>query len=157
MKELKKITLPAKAKKLQARLAEVMAIVESSGEDINISIDPLESGKFGYHTGIGFTIFAKGAKGEIGRGGRYEIEDEDGAIPATGATIYINEILRILKADKPLDKIFIPFGIAWAKAKKLTKDDKMLICGVEEVKDNRAEAKKQGCGFILENGKVVKV
>lgn len=156
--ELKKIKFPDTARPLCTRLAEVISIIDASCENVNISIDPLESEKFGYHTGIGFTIFAKGAKGEIGRGGRYEIEDEGGAIAAVGATIYINEILRILPINKQQDKIFVPFGIAWGKLKELTSTDgKVVISGMEKVKDNKAEAKKQGCKFVFENGKIVKV
>lgn len=156
--ELKKIKLPAAAKPLFARLEEVVSIVGISGEDINISINPLESEKFGYHSGIGFTIFAKAAKAEIGRGGRYEIETDGDIISAVGATIYINEILRILPAHKQQDKIFIPFDVSWKDIKKLSSvDDKILIRGIEKVKDNKAEAKKQNCGFIFENGKVVRI
>ncbi len=156
--ELNKINLPNDAKPLCARLAEVVSIIEKSGEEINISIDPAESTKFGYHTGIGFTIFVQGAKGEIGRGGRYEIEDEDGAIPAVGATIYINEILRILPANAQKKKIFVPFGTAWSAIKNLLDEEaSIIICGVSEVQDSRSEAKNQGCGFIFEQNKIVKI
>jgi len=154
--ELLNATLPATAKPLCERLDAVLKIIAESGEDIKISIDPMESEKFGYHTGIGFTIFAKGSKCEIGRGGRYEIENEDGAIAATGATIYINEVLRILKMNQQKDKIFAPFGTDWKKIKELAGlDGKMVICGHVQVDDARTEAKRQGCDFLLEGGKLV--
>jgi len=154
--ELFKLALPKAAKPLCERLAEVLKIIEESGEDIKISIDPLESEKFGYHTGIGFSIFAKGAKSEIGRGGRYEIENDGGAIAATGATIYINEVLRILPTNQQNDKIFVPFGTNWQQTKELSKlDGKVIICGTQKVEDIRAEAEKQGCGFLFEGGKLV--
>ena len=158
VQELQKIQLPEAAKPLCARLVEVIGIIEASGEDVSISIDPLESEKFGYHTGIGFTIFAKGAKGEIGRGGRYEIVDDGSKVAAVGATIYINEVLRILPMHKQDEKMFVPFGVSWASIKELADiEGKIVVCGTQEVKDIKLAAKEHGCGFIWEDGKVVEL
>lgn len=158
IQELEKMPLPAKAKLLCARLNDVINIVKESGEGIKISIDPSESSKFSYQSGIGFTIFAKGAKGEIGRGGRYVIEDENAEIPAVGATIYINEILRILTVNKPKDKIFVPKGTKWDAVKALLADDnKMVICAIEEYSNPRQQATLQKCQFIYENGAVKRI
>ncbi len=157
IEELAKTKLPTDAKPLCTRLAEVINIIKKSGEEVNVSIDPSESEKFGYHTGIGFTIFVQNAKGEIGRGGRYEIEDEDGAVPAVGATIYINEILRILlPSGKQQDKIYVPYGTNWSAVKNLLEGSAVVICGVKEVPNIIHEAKEQNCSFIFDGEEVVK-
>ncbi len=58
--------------------------------DIAVTVDPLETRGFEYQTGVSFTLFAKGARGELGRGGRYDA----GAESATGFTFYMDTILR---------------------------------------------------------------
>jgi len=158
VQDLQKIALPQTAQPLCARLAEVLNITQASSEDFTISIDPLESEKFGYHTGIGFTIFAKGAKGEIGRGGRYEIAHEGSRISATGATIYINEILRILPINQQEYKIFVPFGTNWQQIKDLANSEgKIVVCGSFRTDNITTEAIKQGCNFIFADGKIITV
>lgn len=157
-KELQKIDLPSAAKPLCERLGQVIEILEKSGEDIQISIDPSESSKFSYHSGIGFTIFAKGVKSEVGRGGRYEIADDSEVIPAVGATIYINELLRVLPAEKQPEKIFVPLGCGWRDIRNLAKKEGMIVIpSVSEVKDVKKEAKIQGCSFIFDGGKIIKI
>lgn len=152
IEKLENLPLPASAKDLCARLSAVVNIIKQSGENIEISIDPAESSKFSYHSGIGFTIFAKGAKGEIGRGGRYEITDNDEEISAVGATIYINEILRILPANKPKERIFVPKGTPWKEIKEISKDNsKIVICGIMDSVAATEEARNQKCQFIYEN------
>ena len=67
-------------------LDRLKAVVEGLGQRIpalDITVDPVENRGFEYHTGIGFTFFARGERGEIGAGGRYVIlpngnEDENG-------------------------------------------------------------------------------
>lgn len=155
-KALTKMDLPEQARPLCQRLEQVVSIVEKSGGDIKISVDPSESSKFSYHSGVGFTIFAKGAKSEIGRGGHYEIADGDTVIPATGATIYINEVLRILPIEKAVDKVFVPFGTSWEDVCNFTDSSgKIVVRGLSEAKDVKLEAKKQGCSFVLKGGKAV--
>lgn len=98
LKKLRAMKLPAKSKKICQRLREVIKIVQEELPEVGVSIDPLESLKFTYHSGIGFSIFAVGAKSELVRGGRYQIQAADANHPiedAVGATFYINEILRV--------------------------------------------------------------
>lgn len=157
LQSLAKLKLPKSTKPLISRLMEVIGIIEKSGEELHISIDPSESAKFTYHTGIGFTIFSRGTKCEIGRGGRYEIEDGGSVIPAAGATVYIDEILRILPMPKEKDRVFIPFGTPWKAVKKISSGDRVVICAVSPTKDVAKEARKQGCSLMLEKDRVIGV
>jgi ATP phosphoribosyltransferase regulatory subunit len=64
---------------------------------VQITIDPLERRGFEYQTGVSFTLFAKGASGELGRGGRYDVQADGGpAETATGFTLYMDSILRVI-------------------------------------------------------------
>lgn len=66
--------------------------------DIQITIDPLERRGFEYQTGVSFTLFAKGASGELGRGGRYDVQVEGTASEtATGFTLYMDSVLRVIE------------------------------------------------------------
>ncbi len=96
MTELKKMKLPKEIAKVRDRLNQVIMTLERVAPDMQISIDPLESLKFSYHSGIGFSIFAAGAKAELARGGRYTITSERVTEPAVGVTFYMNELLRSL-------------------------------------------------------------
>ena len=63
--------LPARARTACLRLSEVVALVKDAAPEISITIDPVENRGFEYHTGVTFVLFARGVRGELGRGGRY--------------------------------------------------------------------------------------
>ena len=72
--------------------------VKQNHPEINFSVDIFSDDEFSYHNQIGFTIFAGGPSAKIfpypiARGGRYLINQ---SIPAVGATIYINNLRKIL-------------------------------------------------------------
>jgi ATP phosphoribosyltransferase regulatory subunit len=67
--------------------------VKKNHLEINFSVDIFGDDEFSYHNQIGFTIFAEGLSYPIARGGRYLINQK---IPAVGATIYINNLRKIL-------------------------------------------------------------
>ncbi len=93
--KLKALNLPGKAgadidllDRAAQGLHEALAVYGLS--QITLTIDPLETRGFEYQTGVSFTLFAKGARGELGRGGRYSAGGES----ATGFTFYMDSILR---------------------------------------------------------------
>ncbi len=151
---LDKIKIPAKAKKMWQHFKEVVSIIQESGLDVTISIDPLDNSKFAYHSGIGFSIFSKGAKSELGRGGRYEIQGQR-TVPASGATIYINEILCIIPNDNENNKVYVPFGTKWQDINKIiTKDKKRFIFSASKENNLKKAAKEQNCRYILQDNKI---
>ena len=96
-----KTALPKNAKTDMDRLIavskELRAALDVYGlNDIQITIDPLERRGFEYQTGVSFTLFAIGARGELGRGGRYDVsvKGKPGET-ATGFTLYMDTILRV--------------------------------------------------------------
>jgi ATP phosphoribosyltransferase regulatory subunit len=65
---------------------------------VTLSIDLAELRGLHYHTGIVFAAYCEGVPNDIARGGRY---DEVGkafgrARPATGFSLYLNELLRVI-------------------------------------------------------------
>jgi ATP phosphoribosyltransferase regulatory subunit len=96
-----KIALPKNAKADMDRILkvakELRAALDVYGlNDVQITIDPLERRGFEYQTGVSFTLFAIGARGEIGRGGRYDVTVQGKNIEtATGFTLYMDTILKV--------------------------------------------------------------
>ncbi|MEX2008838.1 MAG: ATP phosphoribosyltransferase regulatory subunit, partial [Dongiaceae bacterium] len=68
---LERLELPGAAAAERARLAEVVDLVLAGAPDLALTVDPVEHRGFEYHTGIGFALFARRVRGELGRGGRY--------------------------------------------------------------------------------------
>lgn len=92
---LKAINFLPEIKELCVELEKLIEMLKKKHKKISYSIDLFESLKFPYHTGIAFSIFAKGAKAELARGGRYEINMQETKEPAVGVTFYLNELLRL--------------------------------------------------------------
>lgn len=100
LEQLQDMEMPTDMQALCARLGRMIAALEKKKTNVHISVDVLESLKFPYHTGIAFSIFAKGAKSELARGGKYHIAcSSDKEEPACGVTFYVNELLR-MKVNK---------------------------------------------------------
>ena len=84
------LQLPPAAADLVRDLGVIVGHVHNLAPGIRVTVDPVEFRGAAYQTGISFTIFAKGAKEELGRGGRYPLDGET----ATGATLFVNTLLR---------------------------------------------------------------
>ena len=88
---LKNLDLSEHAKGHVEQLERVLASDVLRGiEDVQFTIDPLETRGFEYHKGIAFTIFAQGVNGELGRGGAYELGDT----LASGFTFYMDTVRK---------------------------------------------------------------
>lgn len=78
-----------------AQAAVIHNLVERVSKNclkVKLTLDPIEYRGFDYHSGISFSIFAKGLRHELGRGGRYMVDGES----ATGFTIYVTHLLPLL-------------------------------------------------------------
>jgi ATP phosphoribosyltransferase regulatory subunit len=88
--------------------------------DIQITIDPLERRGFEYQTGVSFTLFAKGASGELGRGGRYDVQiDGAAAETATGFTLYMDSVLRVIGEQPVKSRKDVAADADWKSVKSL--------------------------------------
>jgi ATP phosphoribosyltransferase regulatory subunit len=153
------LDLPEPARAEADRLAEVTDEVLAAEPALNVTVDPVEHRGFEYHTGVGFTIFAPRVRGELGSGGRY-LAGTDGAgaaEPATGATLYLETILRALPAPAAPERVFLPYGTPRDKARTLRDKGWTAVAGLDAGADPRAEARRMGCSHLLKGGKPVKL
>ncbi|MBC7136555.1 ATP phosphoribosyltransferase regulatory subunit [Oceanibaculum nanhaiense] len=147
--KLADLDLPPAGQEVLARLRQVVDLMRAARPDVTITIDPVENRGFEYHTGISFSLFARGIRGELGRGGRYLAGQSDE--PATGYTLYMDTVMRALPALANGRLLFLPYGTPRATAVRLAGEGWTIVTGLEPVADSQAEARRLGCGHWLQN------
>ncbi len=159
LRRLKALDLPNAAADERDRLAQVMALIQDAAPDLKLTVDPVENRGFEYHTGIGFTVFAAGATGELGAGGRYRVIDgaADQGERATGFTLYVDSILAVLAPPTPDRIVLLPVGTPAADGRWLREAGWITLAALESVADVRAEARRMGCSHFCADGESVPV
>jgi ATP phosphoribosyltransferase regulatory subunit len=154
LKTLADLDLPDEAAALTTRLAEVVALVRANAPALTLTIDPMESRGFAYHTGISFTLFAVGASGELGSGGRYLTS---GGEPATGFTLFTDRLLRACPDATPIEPVFVPVEAPPDVAAALRADGKIVIKGLVSTDNDMEEARRLGCAHLWRDGTVTPI
>jgi len=139
------LSLPAEAMALAREAQALVATIRAALPDLALTLDPGEYRGFEYQTGISLTLFAKGVRGELGRGGRYALESGE---PATGFTLYMDSLVRALPEAKPATRLYLPFGTRPAVAQSLRGQGWRTITGLASG-DAAAEARRLGCTHLL--------
>ena len=98
---------------IAARLADVAQIVAGLGTAQAVTLDPTERHGFEYQSWIGFSLFARGVRGEIGRGGSYEIVHPEGRREAAvGFSLYIDGLVEAGLGVQAARRVLLPPGTA---------------------------------------------
>ncbi len=148
------LELGAKAAAERDALTAVTDLLEEQLPDLSVTVDPVENRGFEYHSGVTFTFFAKGVRGELGTGGRYVAENgRPGGEPATGFTLFMDTVLRALSAAPPPRRLFLPPATSRELAASLREEGWITVRGLSEMADDAAEARRMGCGWVLAGGK----
>lgn len=146
---LSALKLPAEGAQRRDMLATVVALVREAHPDASLTIDPVECRGFEYHTGVSFSLFAHGVRGELGRGGRYRAGET--LERAIGATLFIDAVTEAMPplempkrvllsvADRSLAARYQAEG--WVTVAALSKD---LECA--------AEARRLKCSHYSDGG-----
>jgi len=152
---LRALGLPEAAQRELDLLGALVAAIRESTPQFALTIDPVERRGFEYQSGACFTFFARGVRGELGRGGRYHCSGglEPGQ-PAVGATLYLDSLLRAVPRKPPAPKLYLPFGTAAASAAACRAEGWSTIGGLEAESDAEEAALRLGCSHILRNGAV---
>ena len=154
MAVLDSLSLSAEATKERDRLRAVVAVLRRDAPALNISVDPVEDRGFAYHSGLSFTFFAHGVRGELGCGGRYRAGDVEE--PATGFSLFLHNLLRAVTPPAPTPRLLVPLG-ARADAEKYRADGWVTVSTLAAVSDMRKEADRLGCTHCRVEGEVVAV
>ncbi len=132
------------ANRLTQRIDDIAAIAATLPEDVAVTLDPTERHGFEYQTWFGFSLFADGIQGEIGRGGAYRIGDE----AAVGFSVYIDPLVDAGLARGERRRLFLPSGTDAATAAKLRSEGWVTVAAL--VASDTAEA--QICTHIWRDG-----
>ena len=143
---LDRLALPAAAAAQVEALKDVVAELKAAAPDLQLTIDPGEYRGFEYQTGLSFTVFARGVRGELGRGGRYQLVDGE---PASGFTLFLDSLMRAVPRQKSEDRLYVPFGFDRKAALKLRQEGWKTVAGLAAETDIAAEARRLQCGQYL--------
>ncbi|MHB1219771.1 MAG: ATP phosphoribosyltransferase regulatory subunit [Alphaproteobacteria bacterium] len=164
---LQKLDLPRPVKAEANHLAEVVRLVRTAIPALDLTIDPVENRGFEYHTGVSFSLFVPGVRGELGRGGRYVAgapfarrakgagETVGAGEPATGFTLAMETVLQALPDPEPARRLFVPVGTPPETMRRLRIDGWAVVAGLAPVQDAKREAVRLGCAHALVDGKIV--
>jgi ATP phosphoribosyltransferase regulatory subunit len=143
------LSLPPSAEPDRARLFAVVAHLRNRVPAVPLTVDPVERRGFEFQTGLSFTLFARGVRGELGRGGRYRVAASNE--PAVGVTLFSDSLLRALPPPARMRRAFVPFGDEQAGA-RLREQGWITVAGLGPVDDARGEAKRLGCTHVWVDG-----
>ena len=131
----------------------VIDIVRKNDKSIKLSIDPLENRGFKYHTGITFTIFSDKLKGEIAKGGSYNILTGE---TATGCTIYTEKVYPNLMLNLDKDLVYIPY-LNMKDADEIIKKGYRIVFGSVSNSEFEKEASEMNCKYIRKDNTILKL
>lgn len=132
-------------------IAEIAASIEGKA---NLTLDPTERHGFEYQNWFGFTLFAEGFVGALGRGGSYEITrmDEEKE-QAVGFSLYPNPLIDAGFGAKAKDQLFLPLGHDSKAAQKLRSEGWRTVAALSDKDDALA----LGCTHILQDDGIQKL
>ena len=146
------LDLPPAAAAERRRLEAVVARLAAAEPGLAITIDPVENRGFEYHTGVSFSFFARGVRGELGRGGRYR--SGEAGEPATGFTLYADTVLQAAPPPALPRRLYVPAASA-AAAARLREEGWVTVAALGAVADPAAEARRLACGHWLDGERIV--
>ena len=139
---------------LATRIAVIEAITAAVGDQAALTLDPTERHGFEYQSWFGFSLFADGVAGEIGRGGSYTVLHPDGREePAGGFTLYPDPLIDAGLGGKPRRRIFVPVGADPAAVDALRTDGWATVAALSPQDDAAA----LGCTHRFAAGEIVAV
>jgi ATP phosphoribosyltransferase regulatory subunit len=135
---------------LASRIKGLRDIAAQVSSKARLTLDPSERHGFEYQSWFGFTIYAEGVAGALGRGGTYSILGRDEV--AIGFSLYPDPLIDALAGSDNRGKtLFLPLGHDRKAAARLRASGWRTVAALSEADDARA----LGCDHRLEGDEVV--
>jgi len=152
LERLSGLNLSASSARERDRLADVVRLVRTAEPNLPLTLDPVERRGLEYHTGVTFAVYAPGARGELGRGGRYLAgsENSTGGEPATGLSFYMDTVLQVAPMKQPRTRIFAAAGSDTKAIDALRADGHIVVSGFTLSADPAQEAQHMDCSEVLD-------
>jgi ATP phosphoribosyltransferase regulatory subunit len=136
-------------KALASRLDGLTEIAASVGTEAALTLDPTERHGFEYQSWLGFSIFARGVRAEIGRGGSYTIIHPDGREEAAvGFSLFADPILDAGLAADERRRLFLPHGTPADVGARLRNEGWVTVAALEPGDTPEAQL----CSHVLQDG-----
>ena len=98
---------------LSSRIAALRELAARLSGKARLTLDPSERHGFEYQSWLGFTLYAEGVRGALGRGGTYRIAgsgEGEGEV-ATGFSLYPDALIALVAdGERGEDSVFLPLG-----------------------------------------------
>lgn len=104
---LESLALPAQAAVHRDALLDMARRVLAFIGSGNVTVDPFEFRGFEYKTGPAFSFFARGARGELGRGGAYVNSFGGVNEPCCGVSLYLETLVEITGRSPECPRILV--------------------------------------------------
>jgi ATP phosphoribosyltransferase regulatory subunit len=131
---------------LASRIDGLSAIAAALPAGTVLTLDPTERHGFEYQSWFGFSLFAHGLRGEIGRGGAYVVMGAGGCEEAAvGFSIYLDAILDLAEAPERR-RLFLPFGTPAEVGARLRAEGWVTVAALESGDTPQAQL----CTHVLE-------
>lgn len=179
LQRLQRLALPRVAEERWKALAVMIALVRenlsATATPVALTVDPVESRGFEYHTGISFSVFAHGVRGELGRGGRYRTgqsersatllaaEKASGGLAspngerAVGASLFVDAVSEGMAARSPVRRLLLS-PVDRLQAATYQQQGWVTVAALNETlqseQDLAAEARRLGCCHYSVGGQV---
>jgi ATP phosphoribosyltransferase regulatory subunit len=151
MEKLEALDAGAAAGTLAERIAGLRAIARPIGWDITLTLDPTERHGFEYQSWFGFSVYAEGFIGEIGRGGSYAVTRADGSSePAMGFSLYPDPLIDAGFGTENTRRLFLPLGHDAERAAALRSEGWVTIAALSASDDG----KSLGCEAALDGAEI---
>ena len=141
---------------LSSRIAALREIATGVAGQARLTLDPTERHGFEYQSWLGFTLYAEGLRGALGRGGAYRILETDGSDgePAIGFSLYPDPLIDALaQGAAARDTLFLPLGHDGEAAARLRAVGWRTVAALSEGDDAAA----LGCSHRLDGGEAVSI
>ncbi|WP_338445322.1 ATP phosphoribosyltransferase regulatory subunit [Pelagerythrobacter marensis] len=136
---------------LESRIAGLRQAAARVPAGVRCTLDPTERHGFEYQSWFGFTLYAAGSRGAVGRGGTYCIRGSEER--ATGFSLYLDALPDCGDVAAPRQTLFLPLGHDRDVAARLRAIGWRTVAALTEGEDPRA----LGCTHRLEGAETVAV
>ncbi|MEI6558399.1 MAG: ATP phosphoribosyltransferase regulatory subunit [Rhodospirillaceae bacterium] len=144
------LELPPDAGRDRERLARVVRLIREAAPGLMVTVDLVEYRGFEYQSGVSFTLFSRGVRGELGSGGRYRAGQ--GGETATGFTLYTDTVIRAVPAAAAARRLFLPYGSARAAGERWRAAGWVTVAALAAVVDPEEEARRLACDHVMVDG-----
>lgn len=154
---LREVTLTEATARQRDQLCTLVETLQAQWPELAISMDVTGMRGFEYHHGVSFSLFSARTSAELGRGGRYMLDETS---EATGATLYLDALHPLLQPPAERTRLLICGKADAAQLKDLQAQGFQTLLGAPNIThetEARIRAKAERCGAAWLAGQIIEM